>query len=185
MIEKIISGGQTGADFGGLLAGASLGIPTGGTAPKGWRTEKGRDPRLEGLGLVEDDSWKYPPRTKKNIADSDGTLAFLLMPSAGTERTIRHCIDKGWSRISALKKLEIGRHVNVKRECWYWDHGFKPVFVFTSSKFLKNDRNKAINLLKEFIERNNIKVLNVAGHRESSVPGLEKAVNRFLIESFS
>lgn len=33
MVTKIISGGQTGADMGGLLAGELLHIPTGGTCP--------------------------------------------------------------------------------------------------------------------------------------------------------
>ena len=37
MLIKIISGGQTGADMGGLRAGRALNIPTGGSAPHGWK----------------------------------------------------------------------------------------------------------------------------------------------------
>lgn len=37
---KIISGGQTGADMGGLEAAREYGFPTGGYAPKGWMTER-------------------------------------------------------------------------------------------------------------------------------------------------
>ncbi len=41
MVRKIISGGQTGADRGGLLAGEALKIETGGTAPPIFMTELG------------------------------------------------------------------------------------------------------------------------------------------------
>ena len=37
MLERIISGGQTGADRGGLDAAIELGIPHGGWCPKGRR----------------------------------------------------------------------------------------------------------------------------------------------------
>jgi hypothetical protein len=55
MIEKLISGGQTGADRAGLEAAKALGIATGGTAPKGWRIENpdgtsGSDPSLAEFG---------------------------------------------------------------------------------------------------------------------------------------
>ena len=43
---KVVSGGQCGADLGGLLAAELLGIPTGGIAPNGFRTEKGKQPIL-------------------------------------------------------------------------------------------------------------------------------------------
>jgi hypothetical protein len=39
MLERVISGGQTGADQGGLRAARACGIPTGGWAPRGWLTE--------------------------------------------------------------------------------------------------------------------------------------------------
>ncbi len=55
-VAKIISGGQTGADRGGLEAGRVLGIETGGTCPKFFRTETGHDVSLQGFGLVEHES---------------------------------------------------------------------------------------------------------------------------------
>jgi hypothetical protein len=39
--KKVISGGQTGADLTGLEEAHKRGIPTGGTVPKGCRTESG------------------------------------------------------------------------------------------------------------------------------------------------
>jgi integrase len=41
VIEKVVTGGQAGADQGGLRAARAAGIATGGFAPKGWATEAG------------------------------------------------------------------------------------------------------------------------------------------------
>jgi len=99
-IRKIISGGQTGADRGGLLAGELLGIETGGTAPPGFGTEKGPDPTLKDLGLVEGepDPKIYPKRTRRNVEDSDGTLLMGETNSPGSRLTLRYCVDlrKPW-----------------------------------------------------------------------------------------
>ena len=48
-IKKIISGFQTGADIGGILAAKRLGLETGGTMPKGFRTEDGPRPEFAEL----------------------------------------------------------------------------------------------------------------------------------------
>ena len=45
-LQKIISGGQTGADLGGLMAGKDLNIEIGGTAPIGFLTNQGVNLRL-------------------------------------------------------------------------------------------------------------------------------------------
>ena len=45
MIEKIISGGQTGADRAALDVAIKLGIPHGGWIPKGRKTEDGTLPQ--------------------------------------------------------------------------------------------------------------------------------------------
>ncbi len=89
--SKIISGGQTGADMGGLLAGRDLGIKTGGWAPKGWVTENGPDYELRNYGLVQHSSPNYPPRTRMNCQDSDLTVIFGDLTSAGTRLTIKLC----------------------------------------------------------------------------------------------
>jgi putative molybdenum carrier protein len=72
MIEKIISGGQTGADQGALDAAIKLGIPHGGWIPKDRITENG--PLPDRYDLIEMPTASYPERTKKNIRESDGTL---------------------------------------------------------------------------------------------------------------
>ena len=95
-VSKIISGGQTGADQGGLEAGKVLGIETGGTAPPNFLTEDGPNPSLlKKYGLVEGppDPSKYPKRTKLNVKDSSGTVIFGNTGSPGSKLTVRYCLQ--------------------------------------------------------------------------------------------
>ena len=88
---KLISGGQTGADSSIIAVGERLGIPIGGNVPRGWRTERGPNPRLKALGFTESDNQDYASRTRKNIEHSDATLIFATDPgSDGTQLTIDH-----------------------------------------------------------------------------------------------
>ena len=72
MVEKIISGGQTGADRAGLDVGLALNIPVGGWCPQGRRAEDGPIPSR--YPLVETPERNYQTRTRRNVEDSDGTL---------------------------------------------------------------------------------------------------------------
>ena len=74
MINKIVSGGQTGADQAGLDVGIKLGISHGGWIPKGRKTENGKLP--DRYKLREMAVENYAQRTKQNVLDSDGTLIF-------------------------------------------------------------------------------------------------------------
>lgn len=100
-VSKIISGGQTGADQGGIEAGRQLSLDTGGWAPNGWRTEVGACPRLAEFGLHEHPSSNYPPRTEMNVKTSDGTVLFGNASSPGSRLTIRLCRlhNKPWIHI--------------------------------------------------------------------------------------
>lgn len=91
--SKIISGGQTGADIGGLVGAKRVGIPTGGYAPRGYKTEAGNQPEvLKGFGLIELPSSNYKHRTKQNVFSSDATLIVSTDPTSnGTQLTIRYC----------------------------------------------------------------------------------------------
>ena len=146
MIEKIISGGQTGADQGGLFAGLKLGIPTGGTAPPNFMTDTGPEREfLSSFGLVEGvpDPKTYPKRTRKNVIDSDGTVLFGNLSSPGTRLTINYC--------KALNK------------------------PYTE--------NPTPSQLQDFIVYNHIKILNVAGNRERTNPGITKRVTDIIVEA--
>ncbi|CAA9372807.1 hypothetical protein AVDCRST_MAG94-4295 [uncultured Leptolyngbya sp.] len=100
MIEKLISGGQTGADRAGLEAAKALGIPTGGIAPKSFRIclpdgTDGTDSTLAEFGLTEHHSREYPPRTKLNATNSDGTVWFGYEHSSGGILTIKSAAKAG------------------------------------------------------------------------------------------
>lgn len=89
-LERLVSGGQTGVDQLGLEVAWSLGIPTGGVAPKGYLTESGPDERLREYDLTENTSVKYAPRTHSNVSQSDGTLLLGEM-TGGTRLTLDLC----------------------------------------------------------------------------------------------
>ena len=72
MIEKIISGGQTGADRAALDVAIKMGIEHGGWIPKGRKAEDG--PLSDKYQLQEMPTASYPKRTEQNVIDSDGTL---------------------------------------------------------------------------------------------------------------
>jgi hypothetical protein len=149
MLTKIISGGQTGADQGGLQAAAELGIPTGGKMPKGFRTERGPQCGLGPLyGLEELASHEYAPRTRYNVVDSDATVIFGKVSSPGSRTTRKMCIDSK-----------------------------KPYLVIEDCK------ETSLRLFTEFLAMYKVKILNVAGNRESRNPGIQDSVHHFLVEA--
>ena len=90
-LQKIISGGQTGADLAGLKAGRYMGLRTGGTAAPNFSTSAGRqDILLKSFGLTAlplTSSWSaaYCKRTMMNIDNANATVAFRVKESSGTD----------------------------------------------------------------------------------------------------
>lgn len=81
MIERIVSGGQTGADRAALEAAIACGIPHGGWCPKGRRAEDGEIPaRYE---LMETEGSSSLARTERNEKSSDGTVILTIAELAG------------------------------------------------------------------------------------------------------
>lgn len=161
MLKKVISGGQTGSDLGGLEAAKDLGLETGGTAPHGWLTELGPQKELlQSYGLQEGpvDSSKYVKRTKLNVDSSDGTIAFRLKKGVGTDKTIGYAQTGNWSYPKDI--LDAPKH--------------KPLFV------VHNLNSVPIKRMAQWIIDNKIEVLNVAGHREKSWPGLQKITSEII-----
>lgn len=91
MIEKIVSGGQTGVDRGALDAAIDSGFPCGGWCPAGRKSEDGRIPDRYPLAEIRDDNYRC--RTRLNVQDADGTLIFYRdRLSGGTEATLEYCL---------------------------------------------------------------------------------------------
>ena len=91
-LEKIIAGGQTGADRAGLDVAIRWGFPYGGWCPKNRKAEDGV---IGGqYQLVETPSANYLQRTEWNARDSDATVIFTLSPTltGGSKRTAEFAI---------------------------------------------------------------------------------------------
>jgi hypothetical protein len=96
-LKKIISGGQTGVDESGLIAGKDLGLDIGGTAPKGYKRNNLQNAQVSEKELRtildESPSSNYKDRTLKNVLDADGTVLFGDM-TAGTVQTLNFARTK-------------------------------------------------------------------------------------------
>lgn len=147
MVERLISGGQTGVDRAALDVALALGIPCGGWCPKGRRAEDG--PLPERYPLRETAKAAYPQRTEWNVRDSDGTLVLTLgPPDGGTALTLR--LAAQMSRPVLRVDLREGARAEA---------------------------------VLEWVRENGIRVLNVAGPRESSRPGVYAEAVRFLAKA--
>ncbi|HJV66803.1 MAG TPA: putative molybdenum carrier protein [Geomonas sp.] len=155
MVEKVISGGQTGVDRAALDAALDAGLPVGGCCPKGRKAEDGVIP--ERYPLVELDSPLYSSRTEKNVVDSDGTL--ILNRGALTEGT-RATWDFALQHNRPCLIVQLDQLDREEPGCW------QPVFCW--------------------LEKHDLRVLNVAGPRESKLPGgIYREAYRYLAGLFS
>jgi hypothetical protein len=145
-VEKIISGGQTGADRAALEWSVRNHFAHGGWCPKGRRAEDGRLPAK--YHLTETTSDEYAVRTEWNVRDSDGTVIFSLGESL-----------LGGSLTTLEAALRLGR----------------PFLHLRAA-----DGPRAAQLLSNWVEENNIRVLNVAGPRASEEAEIGSFVQRTL-----
>jgi len=94
MLEKIVSGGQSGVDQGALETAIRLGMNSGGFCPRGRLCENGIIP--EKYPMEELQATDYSIRTEQNVIHSDGTLILCMDPdlTGGTlltrQLTVRH-----------------------------------------------------------------------------------------------
>lgn len=149
-LNKIVSGGQTGADRAGLDAAIKAGFTVGGYCPKGRLAEDGTVP--EHYPLVEMTKGGYSVRTERNVIESDGTLIFNIGKLTGGTRLTVEC----------------ARMHN------------KPHMVIQLDTEMPD-----LSTLAEWLDKNEIRVLNIAGPRESKTPGVYLLTFRYLEEFFT
>ena len=147
-IDKLVSGGQTGADRGALLAGIDLGLPIGGWMPCGARAEDGKIPETIAQFLHETASSGYEARTGMNVRDGDGTLILSF------EETLRS---------GSLRTQRIASEMG--KPCLHL-----PLLQGEGTPF----RDGQIDAWIRWLAAHEIRVLNVAGPRESREPGLQQ-----------
>ena len=128
MIQKIISGGQTGADRAALDFAIKHNLPYGGWVPKGRKTEDGTLP--EKYHLQEMPSGSYSKRTEKNVLDSDGTLILshgLLTGGSALTTSFADRHRKPWIHID-LEMTSYSEAVRIIQE-WAVRNGIKIMNV--------------------------------------------------------
>lgn len=91
IIEKVVTGFQSGADIGAARAARKAGVETFGWMPARFLTENGcRYHYAVEYGARETLSAEYPPRTRLNVYESDAVLWFGDASSRGGQLTIGH-----------------------------------------------------------------------------------------------
>jgi hypothetical protein len=155
----IISGGQTGVDRGALDFALGHGISCGGWCPAGRESEDGPIPERYPLREVE--TTDYNERTRRNVRDADATLIITRegVLEAGTSLTIEECRHKGHDFLH----LEFS-HTELK-----------------DPAILKGSAAEA----RAWIEMLKPAILNIAGNRERSSPGIQQFTKNFLELIFS
>lgn len=146
-LVKIISGGQTGADRGGLDAAIKLGIPHGGWCPYGRRSDDGRVPFL--YQLRELTTSDYPSRTRANIEESDGTVVFVLgQVTPGSRFTLALC--KETEKPHLVLRLNEGAEFLAQRlRYWIARHCIHVLNVAGSrEKFSPGIQHNVCNILR-------------------------------------
>ena len=153
-VTKIISGGQTGIDRLGLEVGKELGIETGGTTTPGYYTETGRDESLKDFGVTE-----ISPELQQGKRGKE-----FYLP-----RTEQNVINSDGTVYFATNEDSAGK-IATKR---FADKHNKP--------FLLNP--KSGEELRNWLIRNNIKTLNVAGNRGSKIGTLRDTAYKVLTDA--
>ncbi len=146
----IISGGQTGADRAGLEFAIEHGLPYGGWCPRGRLAEDGPIPAR--YELRETPSSKYAQRTEWNIRDSDATLVMSISanPQGGTRLTMDLARKLGKPLLHLSRESDVG----------------------TTGELASH--------VDTFLSENSVRILNVAGPRESQEPEIAAFVREVM-----
>lgn len=128
MIDKIVSGGQTGADRAALDFAIRHNMPHGGWVPKGRRAEDGPLPRH--YLLDEMPTTGYPERTERNVIESDGTVIISygkLIGGSGLTR--KYAIEHGrpWLHLD-MARLD-DREAADRLRAWLLEHAIRVLNV--------------------------------------------------------
>ncbi len=144
MLERIISGGQTGVDRAALDVAIKLDLPCGGWCPKGRASEQG--PIADVYPLTETPLADPAQRTEFNVRDADGTLII-----AHGELTGGTALTRDFAASLAKPFLVVDPH--------------DPLAAKTITAWLSEQ---------------NVRILNVAGPRESRDPGIYQRAGKLL-----
>jgi hypothetical protein len=154
MLRKVISGGQTGADIAGLEAAVRFGIEPGGWCPPGYIDENGPNMALRAFGLKQ----------------------IPLSSSPWKDRTRKNVL-------AADATILFGNPLSSGGKCAIAAvHNFRKPMLIVSRPGAGEDVSP--QAAAAWITENSVSVLNVAGNRESSNPGMHDIVYGYLCQVF-
>ena len=126
--ERIISGGQTGADRAALDFAIEYGYPHGGWAPRGREAEDGRIPPKYQLTELPDGG--YRQRTRRNVEDSDGTLIVNRGVLDGGSLATKEFAEKAGKPFFVVQVDEgVTAHMAADVLAWLQAHAIKTLNV--------------------------------------------------------
>lgn len=152
MIERIVSGGQTGVDRAALDEALAAGIPCGGWCPRGRLAEDGVIP--EKYPLMETPSPAYEERTEWNVRDSDATLIITSYPPTGGTAYTLYAVEKFQKPFLVIDIEKIGGSREAQRD--------------------------EVERVLTWLEEESVRTLNVAGPRESKGLDIGKSAAELL-----
>ncbi len=159
MLRKVISGGQTGADRGALIAAKQFNLLTGGAMPSGFLAEDGLHPEFKELYGMSDDYADYHSRTTANVLAADLTI----------------CIATDWKSPGELLTKRLLRENEKEFYCVDPRRNDLTMEVELLGSELVGD-------IQDF--RMKLETLNVAGNKESTSPGIQVWTVEFLTGLF-
>lgn len=197
MIEFVVSGGQTGADTGALLAAHAVGVPTAGYMPRGYERDGGGGAQIaerfhlaEGTtgpvrsrrGALYDATKAYVWRDVTNVELVDNLLAVRLSAPAtgkGTMQTMHYALEGEYAFFpECYARPDDDADVAVY-------YGLRRVFaVWDPHQLDAARRAAALERLVEWLNADPAPAgLMVSGPLESTAPGIEDAVASLLTDA--
>lgn len=159
-LTKIISGGQNGVDYAGLVAAKEQGFETGGWAPLNFKTKIGSRPILASEYNLVDSGKNYKTRTYWNVRDSDGTLHILSnINSFGTICTNNAIVKFSKPEFRILvpfKKETLLEQIAAEACNWILEHNIIILNISGNSDKTKPDGQNfllAHSIIKHILER--------------------------------
>jgi len=163
-VEKVISGAQLGPDMAGLDVGKKHKIPIGGTAAAGYTQSPGDKKKVQNLKLRDEYGLKEGQWTKREYQGKEWSDPYH-------ERTIRNAQEADGTIVfgnieSPGLKLTLSTEAQKGKP--------RPLI-----------NPESVEDIEAWTKQNNIKILNVAGNREWTNPGIYQKAYDMLDKYFS
>lgn len=172
----IISGGQTGADRGALIAGKLLGIKTGGYMPKGLRCDDGIGEKVAMEFGMKEAEGGYARRDRENVKISDAIIGFLLdIPNTGrgTTKTLQYALNGRQKYIPFQKEKPVMQLFQNR----------KPVLILWDIS--EATLHTGATAIADFVKKWKPHSLMVAGPCASTKSDIEDLVCRVLVQALT